>query len=95
MARIQVAASFQAPASGSLAETPQVIYFTLLFIDAPDRTNARPARKADPVQDRDKQEDRLDPQVKPHPVPPRFHYPYRFVSSLLKNSSSERVAALL
>jgi hypothetical protein len=76
MARIE--ASFRAPASGSLAETPQVIYFTILFIDAPDRTNARPARQVDPVQDRDEQEDCLGPQVGPHPVPPRFHYPYRF-----------------
>ena len=89
MARIE--ASFRAPASGSLAETPQVIYFAILFIDAPDRTNARPARQADPVPDRDEQEDCLDPQVGPHPVPPRFHYPYRFVSSLLKNSKGDEI----
>ncbi len=86
-----IAASFRAPASGSMAETPQVIYFAILFIDAPDRTNARPARQVDPVPGRDEQEDCLDPQVGPHPVPPCFNYPYRFVSSVQKNSKGDEI----
>jgi hypothetical protein len=81
--------SAKRPASGSLAETPQVIYFTILFIDTPDRTNARPARQVDPVQDRDEQEDCLGPQVGPHPVPPRLHYPYRFCVLRRSQSASE------
>ena len=38
-----IAASFRAPASGSLAEMPQVIYFNILFTADSDQTNVHPA----------------------------------------------------
>ena len=52
-------------------------------------TNAHPARQDDPGQH--EQVDYVASQVAPHPVPQRFHYPYRFVSSLLKNSKGDEI----